>query len=639
MKKKIKFAIFCGGTGSVELISLINKCDFIEPSLIINGYDDGKSTKLIRSLIGNFLGPSDFRKNVSYLTKNEILKQIIDFRFVKISKKDLIIFLSLSENSKYVRKLKINQLSSEKFKKLNTYFYHLLNFLKKKNYYDFNDLSVGNIIFSAIFLYANRKFNHALNLFQSFFDISKKVYNVSEGENLYLSAILENNKFLEGEDVIVESNYNSPIQDIFLTKKNYRNFKKYKIENLKKILEKKSINPKLNSEVRDILIESDVILYCPGTQHSSLFPSFLTNELGKIIKKSKAKKFLITNIFFDKDIKSETANTLIDKFFFYMKNKNLMKKISLQDVIDFYFINADDEDDINKTSKNFYLQYNGKIKKNTILTNWEKNKGVHFPNIILKNILNKINCKNETPFLTISIIVPVLNEENKIFKVIKNLKKFRETQKDFFCEIIVVDGGSTDRTKKIIERFQDIKFYCLDNVKRGDAYKYGIKKARGDIIVFYPSDMEYSEKDIVKLIKPIYSRQTDVVYGSREIKTYDNQKNLNIIYKNNFSSKIASFYGGKLIKMFLLIFHNLSITDPLCTLKAFEASSLKKLILKSHSVDLDMEIYIKLMRSQKFFIEIPVQYTPRKKKDGKKITFFDGIGCLYYLIRSMFLRN
>ena len=117
----------------------------------------------------------------------------------------------------------------------------------------------------------------------------------------------------------------------------------------------------------------------------------------------------------------------------------------------------------------------------------------------------------------------------------------------------------------------------MDNVKRGDAYKYGIKKARGDIIVFYPSDMEYSEKDIVKLIKPIYNRQTDVVYGSREIKTYDNQKNLNIIYKNNFSSKIASFYGGKLIKIFLLIFHNLSITDPLCTLKAFEQVLLKNL--------------------------------------------------------------
>ena len=72
-------------------------------------------------------------------------------------------------------------------------------------------------------------------------------------------------------------------------------------------------------------------------------------------------------------------------------------------------------------------------------------------------------------------------------------------------------------------------------------------------------------KDIIKLIKPIYNRQTDIVYGSREIKTYDNKKNLNIIYKNNFSSKIASFYGGKLIKIFLLIFHNLSITDPLCT--------------------------------------------------------------------------
>ena len=87
---------------------------------------------------------------------------------------------------------------------------------------------MGNIIFSAIFLHTNRKFNHALNLFQSFFDISKKVYNVSEGENLYLSAILENNKFLEGEDVIVESNYNSPIKDIFLTKKTIETLKNIK---------------------------------------------------------------------------------------------------------------------------------------------------------------------------------------------------------------------------------------------------------------------------------------------------------------------------------------------------------------------------------------------------------------------------
>ena len=131
-KKKIKFAIFCGGTGSVELINLINKCDFIEPRLIINRYDDGKSTKLIRSLIGNFLGPSDFRKNISYLTENEILKKIIDFRFLKISKKDLILFLSLSDKSNVVRKLKINQLSSDKFKKLNLYFYNLLNLIKKK---------------------------------------------------------------------------------------------------------------------------------------------------------------------------------------------------------------------------------------------------------------------------------------------------------------------------------------------------------------------------------------------------------------------------------------------------------------------------------------------------------------------------
>ena len=67
-------------------------------------------------------------------------------------------------------------------------------------------------------------------------------------------------------------------------------------------------------------------MYCPGTQHSSLFPSFLTKDLGQTIKKSKAKKFLITNIFFDKDIKSETANTLINKFFILHEEQKFKKK-------------------------------------------------------------------------------------------------------------------------------------------------------------------------------------------------------------------------------------------------------------------------------------------------------------------------
>lgn len=636
MKKKINFAIFCGGSGSVELINLINKCDFIEPSLIINGYDDGKSTKVIRSLVGDFLGPSDFRKNVSHLMNNKILKDIIDFRFKKISKNDLNNFLKLNDKTKYVKYLKIDQLSSQKFNKLKIYFNVLSKFIRKKKYNKFYDLSLGNIIFSGIFLNTNRNFNYALDLYQSFFDINQRVFNVTDGENLYLSALLENNIFLKGEDVIVESNYKSPITDIFLTKENFRNYKFNKIEFIKKKLKNKSISPNLNEKVKSILNHADVILYCPGTQHSSLFPSFLTKNIGKIIKKSRAKKFLVTNIFFDKDMKSETADTLINKFMFYMKNKNLYKNITFRDIIDYYFINADDEDDVNKTNKNYYLQYYGQIKKNTIFTNWEKNKGVHFPNIVLKNILNKINCKNETPFLTISIIVPVLNEEKKIFKVIEKLKKFKETQKDFFYEIIVVDGGSTDKTKKIIEKFRDVRFYCLDNAKRGDAYRYGIKKSRGDIVVFFPSDMEYSETDIVKLITPIFNRQTDVVYGSREIKTYDNEKNLNIIYKNNFTSRIASFYGGKFIKIFLLIFHNLSITDPLCTVKAFEANSVKNLVLRNHSVDLDMELYIKLKKAKKFFIEIPVNYIPRTKKDGKKITLLNGLGCLYYILKSFF---
>ena len=70
------------------------------------------------------------------------------------------------------------------------------------------------------------------------------------------------------------------------------------------------------------LLDSDIIIYGPGTQYSSLFPSYLTKNIRETIIKSKAKKFLVTNIFLDNDILKENVESIIKKFnFFFNKNK------------------------------------------------------------------------------------------------------------------------------------------------------------------------------------------------------------------------------------------------------------------------------------------------------------------------------
>ena len=60
-------------------------------------------------------------------------------------------------------------------------------------------------------------------------------------------------------------------------------------------------------------------------KYSSLFPSYLTKDIREKIIKSKAKKFLVTNIFLDNDIVKENVESIIEKFNFFF-NKNKKKK-------------------------------------------------------------------------------------------------------------------------------------------------------------------------------------------------------------------------------------------------------------------------------------------------------------------------
>ena len=151
-----------------------------------------------------------------------------------------------------------------------------------------------------------------------------KVLNVTNGKNLYLYAILENGKIIENEDELVNIKQKFPIEDIFLLSEKIT---QYKLSNLNKTDKKNKIKffnkynkyPEINLEVKAKLSKADIIIYGPGTQYSSLFPSYLTKNLKKTIENSKAKKFLITNIFLDNDIVNENVEDIIKKFNFFFE--------------------------------------------------------------------------------------------------------------------------------------------------------------------------------------------------------------------------------------------------------------------------------------------------------------------------------
>jgi 2-phospho-L-lactate transferase/gluconeogenesis factor (CofD/UPF0052 family) len=632
---KINISIFSGGSGNIELINSLKKIDFIELKIITNCYDDGKSTGQLREIMGGILGPSDVRKNLSNLLDQDnfmenALKNILDYRFKNLNLSNL------------KKKIFDNKFLKENFNKINKIQYEkiidaidIFSNYSRKNKKNYSDFSLGNIIFCGVYL-KQKDFNKAIENFNLIFLKKLQVFNISNGRNLYLCGIRKNGKVIKNEEDLVFQR-GEIIEDIYLLKKkNLINAFKNRL--IKERIKKLNTKPKINFKISKIIKESDIIIYGPGTQHSSLYPSYLTENLCDLIKNSKAKKFLITNIIFDNDIYGETINSLISKFYYFFSNRKNTKSIS--GLVDYYFVHKYDKDDLNITNNNLYIDFkkNFEAKKIRYL-DWEKTKGIHFPDLIVKEIFKCFNNKNLQKKInqrsTVSIIVPCLNEKKTIYKVCKDLNdlELKINNSIFFKEIIVVDGGSSDGSNKILSNTNFIKYFKLENSGRGSSIQYGINKSKGDIIVIFPSDNEYDVSDIKNVIEPIVLQQSKVVFGSRVIKCVNLEDRISKIYKNNIIGFYISKYGGMILSILGLFFYNRYINDTLTTFKSFDGNFIRKFKFKSTGVDFEIEQLAKISNSKNYLFEVPVNYKPRLQSEGKKITLLDGLKCIIAFFR------
>lgn len=225
--------------------------------------------------------------------------------------------------------------------------------------------------------------------------------------------------------------------------------------------------------------------------------------------------------------------------------------------------------------------------------------------------------------MKISIIIPVYNEEKTILNVLKELEK---TNLGLDKEIIIVDDGSKDNSKKIINEYLsknkknskiEYKVISKTNAGKGSAVREGIKKAKGELITIQDADLEYDPKDYLKLIKEI-NRGHSAVYGSRFLKKH---KPLYRIY----------FYGNKFLTKLTKILYNSQITDMETCYKMFKSELIKSIKLQSNGFEIEPEITAKILKRGIKIKEVPINYKPRKISEGKKINFRDGLKAIWTL--------
>ena len=227
----------------------------------------------------------------------------------------------------------------------------------------------------------------------------------------------------------------------------------------------------------------------------------------------------------------------------------------------------------------------------------------------------------------LSVIIPCYNERKTAREI---LDRVREAP--YEKEIVVVDDGSTDGTREILEAARDAGEITLvlheRNGGKGAALSTGFRHVTGDVVIIQDADLEYDPAEYPRLVEPIRRGQADVVYGSR--------------FLGGGPTRVHLFWhyvGNRLLTLFSNMFTNINLTDVETCYKAFRRKLLDDITLEQNRFGFEIEFTAKVAALGCVMYEVGISYHGRTYEEGKKIGWKDGVAALWFILKYNVFRR
>jgi 2-phospho-L-lactate transferase/gluconeogenesis factor (CofD/UPF0052 family) len=642
----LRVVLFSGGRGSGALSTTLVRTPGVSLTVAINGYDDGASTGEVRRFLGDALGPSDFRKNASRLatelsTAPPGVVRVLDRRLpvdgAQAALEALIADLGMTSPRDADVVLMPAEVRAAVAGRLRAFVEAL-----DGRTFAFDDCSVGNLVFAGAYLLAGRRFNAAVDDYATLVGLPVGLIDdVTDGTNAHLVALDVDGQVLGSEADIVDANRQNRIREIFLLPAPLDKAECVALANqgadrAAESLSSRSLQPPLNPRLAARLAAAELIVYAPGTQHSSLFPSYLTSGLSEAIAaNARAVKLLITNLQADAEIAGSSAVDIIERAVYYLKDKG-RRSTPTPALVTHYLLNAPQSGGVGDTyvplGRLDVLQDPRLVRVGQYE---QSDSGRHDAAKVLGPYVAALLARRRER-RRIAILLHDALSADKLAQTL--LEMVRGGLADQPVDVTVFCESSEPLDRAFVA---DLPCAVVEIAPLGDGaadsrLRRALVEGGFEYLMIVESSGMYNGEDVPWLLSHLLGGRLDAVWGSRRLSVRDIEESYRLKYRQRALMGSVSRIGSHVLSLVYLILYGRYVSDTLSGARAVRVADALGVPVGLTHKQANQHLLSSLLRRKAEMFEVPVHFYSLSPAQVRRTTIADGVNAVATILWRRF---